>query len=474
MTMFVGMYLLVLTIGLWLYVFSQHLRGTHQLLSVRNVALLGFTIFQLTSALFPLWDRFRYPYHVADEQSAALWFGAMATLFIFVFMWTYERGFFVKKWAQRMPTVHRVPADAALWLMAGVFTFAAFAVRLAVFIAPILAGPSGFMMWGFAAISSGLVGWTWGKRLYNPVAALPAVMILLVNLAVVLQGAFGRRGIMAVVAGAVWGMYYSHFRYLPIQKQMFRLAVTGVAGVVLLAAFTSVREAGERERTTGEYVKLVTSQSSVVEGLAALVNGQDAAMISMWLSERFPESREVRPLNTVWAFIVFPVPRDLWSGKPESLSIQIPSMTRQRRVTIGTLKIGPGILGHAAAEGGWYAVIIYAFLGALLVRFFDQLLLSNPYNPFVVLAIGSAPGAVLGMARGETSAFAWQVVFTIVASYVTMVAIGKLVDMLGWGKIVAVEGPEDEDAAYWEWEDGYDFADVDEEHYPAGRAAGGV
>jgi len=453
MTTLVGLYLLVLIGVLWLFVIAQHLRGTHDLISVRNMALVGFTVFQLTSALFPLFGHFRTPYLVQDEAGAAIWFAFSATLFLGVFLLFYEQGFFVKKLARRMPVAQRLPTISMLWTIAVLLTIASSMMRLAWMVAPILAGPGSYLTWGFAAVSSGLVGWSWGKRLYNPFVIVPALIILAINTFIVLEGAFGRQGVIAVGGGLLWGMYYSHFRYLPLPKQFFRVAAVATIGLAVVAAFTSVRGGGGERLTADQYVDLVTKQSSVQEGVLLLVSGQDAGMISMWLNEMFPERFQTRPLNTLYLFAVYPVPRAIWPGKPDSLSLRIPYMARQRGVTPGVLKIGPGILGHTAAEGGWIAVIIYAGLAALFIRFFDEVLRNNVFNPFIVVAIGAAPGQLLAMSRGESAPFAWAAVFIMTSSWLLLLGIAKTLDMLGWGRTVAVEEADDQEYLD-EYEDG--------------------
>ena len=110
------------------------------------------------------------------------------------------------------------------------------------------------------------------------------------------------------------------------------------------------------------------------------------------------------------------VPRRWWPGKPIPLSMEIAREARLSRVNWNRLKLGPGVIGHAAAEGGWYALIIYALIAGLYFRFFDEIIRNNPDSPFVILAVGSALGQFLGLPRGSVPNFAFIAVMTVTGS----------------------------------------------------------
>ena len=69
------------------------------------------------------------------------------------------------------------------------------------------------------------------------------------------------------------------------------------------------------------------------------------------------------------------------------------------------MTVPPGVLGYAAAEGGFYAVVVYALFFGQFTRFFDELIRLNPTNPFVILPIGCVIGHLLGLARGDIAIF---------------------------------------------------------------------
>jgi hypothetical protein len=79
------------------------------------------------------------------------------------------------------------------------------------------------------------------------------------------------------------------------------------------------------------------------------------------------------------------------------------------------------VVGYAAAEGGFYALIIYALFFGQFTRFFDDLITLNPGNPFIILSVGCATGHFLGLARGDIAIFANVALVSFLSTYVLMV-----------------------------------------------------
>ncbi|MHC4775261.1 MAG: hypothetical protein ACYTBR_08345, partial [Planctomycetota bacterium] len=192
------------------------------------------------------------------------------------------------------------------------------------------------------------------------------------------------------------------------------------------------------------------------EGLEGLFGGQRCGRVSMWVMENYPDQYEYRHLHTLQYFFYFPVPRAWWTGKPTTLSKLLPTQARLQGVNRDALSIGPGIVGQAAAEGGWYALLIYAVVAGLFLRFFDEILFTNASSALVVLAIGSALGQALGLARGAVAPFAFILVSTIIGTLACMLLIGRLLEGV---TPAAYEDPEQDDP-----DDGDQWdADVDDE-----------
>lgn len=445
MTTLIALYLILLSVGCFGLMLYQHWRGTHDLLSVRNFAIVGFVLFQLTSALPPMFTEMNNRYSLQDWAAAGFTFAAMSTVFLGLALFAYKLGFGAQKIVAVLPATRAVPSTRMMFLLAVALTGAAIFGRVGVVIPnATVSALMGKVALAFAASACGMAGWIWAPRLFNPMVAIFACAVIGINLVLVLSETFGRRSLVAVGAALLWGMYYGHWRYLPVQAMLFRMGVISLGPIILLAAFTSVRESQQRE-AIGTRVKQLATQTDLQTGMLDLLSGQNCAPTSMWLIENYPDRYEYRPLNTLAYFFLLPIPRAIWHTKPEPLSTEIAAKARIEGVREDVLKIGPGIIGHAAAEGGWLALVIYAGAAGFFLRFFDAIVQRAPHNPYLVLPVGSALGQVVGLARGDTSVFAANYVAGVLGGYITLIVIARGLATLGWGR---ADEPVYDDYAY--------------------------
>jgi len=459
MAIIVVIFLFGLAAALILMMLRQHMRGTHELLSLRNIALVGFILFQLTSGATGLFEIAWGGFHLSRPAWTGVEFSAMVSVFLVLALWSYDRGWIVVPLARRAPTTWARPSHFTLLLMCVIMTILGAALRFGVRI-PYIGVITGYVGTGFAAIAVGLAGWVWARRVTNVGVLLFGAVILAANFVLVLTGAFGRRGIVAVGAALIWGVYYSAWRHLPRGVLLRRLALSAVVPVIVLAMFTSVRNVAREQRSAMDQIQKLVLLSDFRAGFMELLHGQRTGRVSMWMIENYPEEYEYRHLHTLTYFFFFPVPRAWWTNKPVALSQQLPTQARLQGVNRQILTIGPGIIGHAAAEGGWYALVIYAVVAGLFLRLFDEILFINSTSPLVVLAIGSALGQTVGLARGAVAPFAFTFVTTIVGTLACMLLVGWTLEALNPAEY---EDPEqhdgdDGDQGYAEWN-----ADVDDE-----------
>lgn len=424
-------YLFILALGVLAYMGFGYVQGKSDLLSLRNFALLGLVIFQLTSAAMALYTGMTLPYVFEDLVGVGLEYCVWITTFILVFLATYESGIISKPLGRRLPAVRSEPTEFFLWMCA----IALLPIGLALRMVPIpLVGVLANMM-GVASVSvaAGMAAWIWARRPMNP--ATLGLLLLIAGSAslVALWGEYGRRSIVAVGGCVVWGAYFSRWRYERPSAVLVRLAMLAMPLVLLVALFTAARGSLRGKEDAGLTNTLSTVASADTKtGVVQLLDGQGAGIHSMWLMEKFPDSFEYRPLSMFVYFLVYPVPREgFWEGKPDSLSMDIPHLARLRKVNREVLTIGPGIIGHAAVDGGFPVVILYAVLGGLLLRFLDEAARTHATQPLVVLPIGCALGQVLGLARGETGVFMFIYLFSAGSMYVTLQVVGSMLERSG-------------------------------------------
>ncbi|MBL0921390.1 MAG: hypothetical protein IBJ10_04590 [Phycisphaerales bacterium] len=453
-----AIYLSLLSLSILVLMIVQFVRRQVELLSIRNFFLLGLIVFQLTSAIPPIVTQTNNRYSLQNWTSAGFQFSVMASIFLALFFLFYRWGPGAKQLARLVPTTRVVPPEPLLFFLAIALTVAAFVGRVGVEIPNnTVSALFGKVALAFAAMACGMAGWIWAPRLFNPIIAIFAAGIVVVNLGLVLSETFGRRPLVAIGAALLWGMYYSYWRNLKFTQVAPRLALIAIPPVVLLAAFTSVRESQQR-LALGQRVSQLTNTSNLDEGFLDLLSGQNCAPTSMWLIDNYPERFEYRHLMTIKYFFMLPIPRAIWHEKPEPLSTEIASKARIQGVRQDELKIGPGVVGHAAAEGGWYALVIYGVVAGLFIRFFDELVRLKPWNPYIVLPIGSAMGQVVGLPRGDAAVFGANYVAAVLGAYLSILVIAKVLGAAGLGRV------EDEVIGHAPAEDGYseDGADADE------------
>jgi hypothetical protein len=89
---------------------------------------------------------------------------------------------------------------------------------------------------------------------------------------------------------------------------------------------------------------------------------------------------------------------------------------------------GLGPAGHAAYEGGIFAMLLYAVLTALGIYWLDDPLRSQPENPFLISLHAAALPHVAGFARGDFGIMTIETVecflFTVVLAFVCRMLLG--------------------------------------------------
>jgi len=408
------------------------LRGTTYLFSIRNVFLLGFIVFQVTSPIYTLQTGMNAQFDLINPIRSGTELFFTGALFFAIFYLAYPRLPAVAKITNAFPISRFEPSISLNIAICITLTALAIALHFGVNV-PLVGVLARFLAISFSAIACGLAGWVWAPRLFNPVFAMFAGVVLVFNGANAISGSFGRRELVAVLGCFLWGMFYSWWRRFDPKRAIVVIAIIGSGPLILLALFTSARSSAEHDRTAAEQLTAVVTDGSISEGMMLLLNGQNAGGVSMWCIENFPERNAMRPLHTMKYAFLLPIPRAMWPGKPMPLSKRLPYLANMTRVHKERLSIGPGILGHAAAEGGFYAIILYAIILAYVFRILDELQLRCIENPLIVLPMGSALGQVMGIPRGESGVFLFILVFSVIGSYLSLIIVSKVLMKLGFG-----------------------------------------
>lgn len=425
----VGYYLFALSVALLGVMVWQSRQQRCELFSIRNVALAGFIVFQMTSAAIHMISGDYVLMRISDPDSVAVTYAIMVTVFLVIAFLSYRLAPGTRTPARVLAQRKGDAGSGFLLSLAFAMTIAALVMRFGVLI-PWVGIAANLVGVGFAAVACGLAGWCWGRRLANPMLLLTVVAIVIANGAIVMWGEFGRRNLVAVSGALLWGVYYSRLRYMPMRQLLTRAALIGVIPFIFIALYSSVRSSSEGGRSVVDHLAAM-KDGSVIEGTALLLEGQATGTVAMWAVENFPENYEYKHMLTPTYFLIAQVPRAWWEGKPRPLSNFVANYANVRGVDQGRVLLPAGIIGNAAAEGGWYALIIYGFLAGVFLRFFDELIRQNPASPFIVLPVGCQLGQILGLARGETALFANQYVIALTGVWLTMSLAARLLDSMG-------------------------------------------
>lgn len=432
MTDFVKFALLLIAVINAGIVLVPYLMRKSDLMTIRNFFLIGFTLYQVTSGYITLNDPFSYSSELilSRPDDIAGTYLVWVILFEVLFLAAYRFGFGARRLAKWTPIIRGEVREPILWIFAFTLLGVAALLRLSVYI-PYVAVISSHVGTAVAAVSAGLGAWVWARRPMNPAAAALMFGVLFLAIAIGITGEFGRRPIVAIAGCLVWGTYYSRWRSLPPATVLVRAAIFGIIPVILVAKYTAVR-GNFYGSSAGPFQRISQiAKGSTMTGVKDLVAGQECAAWSMWLMERYPDTFEYRTLHTIKYYFQLPVPRAIYPDKPRTLA-EIAWRDADMYDKPEGYTIGPGILGHAGSEGGLPALLLYAVVLGLFVRYFDAVLERSPSQPFVALPIGASLGNMLGLPRGETPNFAFEFTVGVLGALFILIVVARVLKVMGF------------------------------------------
>ena len=431
MTTLLAFFLVLVIIVLLHRIVRDGLTDQVELFSFRNLFLLGFIVFQLTSAATSLltneWGEL-WPQYPATTGTI---YSFMIVVFLALFFLAYGRGWGVTRVGQR-PSPDMACSPVALIGIALLLVVIGAILRLLVTQIPLLGVLAGQMAPGVLAVACGLAAWAWAPRLTNPFFALAAAVIVLAVVPVLLYQSFTRRELLGAMLGFGWGLYYGHWRLIGAGRALRRAAIVGTVAIVFMGIFSAARSGQERDRTVGETISAMMSVGvdDIKIATIGLFGGQYAASFSMWSIEVYPRQIEYDTLHTLRYFLTLPIPRDWWEDKPEALGRVMVRIGPISQVG-SNYSVGPGLIGHANTDNPWIALPLYAIGLGLLMRYLDERIRWNLNNPFIVLPLGAALSQFIGLARGETGLFLFNATMGMFGGWVALTFCGSILVALG-------------------------------------------
>lgn len=411
-------------VGLMLY---QGLSRSVDILSVRNMYLMSFIVYQIISPAIALYTEKFALFKVSSPEYAGKVLLGYVIVYLFVFLLSYHFLAITPRIAKKIVPPSREMSDAFLLGFGLVLIGSAIPLRLFGWAIPVVGGATAQIAMSLAAVASAVAGWVWGNRRFNPAVLAVIAVIVVASLALASTGVFGRRPLLSVLIGFAWGAYHRRFKYMnPVSLFMNMLPLFLIV-VIAVSAFTAMRK-NRDVATQGSVSETVGSMRNarVNDGAKDIVSGQATGSATLWCIENYPYRVEPKFLNSFKTMVYYYIPRAMWPAKPLPLGNHLASLARIKGVNQDKITLPPGVIGYASAEGGWIAIFLYAIFYGQFLRFFDDLIRLNPTNAIYILPIGCATGQILGLARGCIAIFANLFVISFLVTLVLMYVAFKL------------------------------------------------
>ncbi|MCO6043198.1 hypothetical protein NG895_04710 [Aeoliella sp. ICT_H6.2] len=430
-----------LIIVLGLVVLVPFLRGTSDLVTAKNVFLLGginyVGIAGLKAAYSPQifrileFERRDYQYFVAG---AFTFFAAFLLAYAVIKLPRKLAGRTLRKWPAATPGV--------LYFM----TLGAVTLSVLGFLAPNIQGLAQFLFQvGNKAIiipvALVFAAWFQSKKNLILVATLAGVLLLSMMLSILSGG--GRRTMLGVLMAIPICWYWFSLRYKNWLTNTVLLGAVFAVSFAVLLGYSAIRHFDRRgemqERNVGNAMEALSKLPSLVfdtSGLDSML-GQNAAQTSLTAIHLYTTDHETEPFHSVIFVATNWIPRAFWPDKPLGLGYTLPKTARAK----GTRATwGPGIVGHGYHEGGLHMLVFYGVVMALCLRYWDELLVRQPRNAYLLACFAAMSGHLFGWCRGDIGTFTMQIVGALVAMLLFCWA-GRLI--FGTGLVYPItSGPE--------------------------------
>ncbi len=431
--------------------------GKHPIISARNLFLAGFIVYQLTSGSIAFFSQQYWEVPLSNPESTGVLFVLWCAVFLAIFLSVYHAGWFTFGLPKLLAKPSPTPAPATMMSLAIGFLVLGYAMRLGFQFVPVI-GVLGTMTGVTIAIAAaGVACWLWAKQLFNPSRAAFAMTIFGAATALAIFRTFGRRDLVSVAVVCLWGAYHGHFKKQNLSRMAVPFAGVALAGLIVIAAYTSVRSHESKQQGFLSQVTALAN-ADIKAGIIDIFAGQGTAPISMWLMESRPGSFEYDTLHTLRYTFLNIIPREWWPNKLSSLGLDMVPQAGISHKGQG-FTVGPGLMGHIANDNPYICLVLYPALLGGFIRILDEMVEREPDNLFVVIPVGVALGEIVAIPRGETGLFVFRTILAVVAAYIGMRVVARLLIAFGVRYNVAVADNELPDASGYSTD-----SDSDSEH----------
>lgn len=423
MMLLAALYCLLLFIGCFAAMYFGTQRRDVGLVCLRSVFLCGMAYYQYYAFMVPMWTDNFGPYGINDAPRVAGIFIILSTLFMVSFFLVYEKVYAKLSMSVKRPMFYGQTSAIFFLLVALLLAGLSFMLRFSGYI-PVFGPLFNHGCIAAAAAAAAVVVHVGTRHYTNPFVIIPGALIIGLSLLNGLLTSFGRRPLAGVVGAVMWGLYFGFNAQGKRKVAWTLIGPSFVLGLIALTAFSGIR--GERDVQGAERINAITSYISLEQMLAPFA-APDTGMATAFIIDSRPDDIAPQPFFAGKYFFYHLIPRVMFEDKPDPLSIRIPIENNTRGVAQGSHTVGPGIIGHAASDGGWYTAIIYGILMGIVLAIFDSLLAVSHTSPMGAAIYGSTLGQVFALARGETSIFLGITVISIIFLFLALFPLEKLI-----------------------------------------------
>jgi len=255
----------------------------------------------------------------------------------------------------------------------------------------------------------------WYRQRYNPILIATWPTILFLALILGITTGTGRRLMVAAVLAIPMCLYWLRWRYRKPLQTLVAAGCVSVAFVMVMGAYTQVRHRGRGEHVARDFGYAIKSLGLIWSNLlnpgTEKLLGQNAAECSLLCIHMYTHDRDAEPFHSLVFVLVNPIPRSYWPSKPVGLGYSLPKDCHKLYKTPWLRATwGPGIIGHGYHEGGLVMLVFYGILVGSCLRFFDELLMRQPGNPYLLGGFIAVSGHVIGWPRGDIGTFTIHII----------------------------------------------------------------
>lgn len=413
-----GTMLLLLTAAIVAVIVRDGRSGAVVGLSMRNLFLVGFIYFQSVSGAITAFTGMNERGLFLNEPGvAAILFTLYASLFVGLFLWVYGSARRCIGGPTRSVASMELSALSAVFV-AAIGVIGGLLLRFVLGTVPILGVITIQLSVGFFTAACCLSAYAWSRNFWNVGSLISLVLVTSASVAALLVNAFGRREILGVFMSMAFTLFYLKWRQMPRWQLVVRGSIWVGLALVAVVLLSAARSSGQKERSVGDYLSAIASLSGqdLVEQVVGGVVGQFAGGTSMWVIETRPDEFPYDTLHSLVYTVTFPIPRQYWEGKPNSLGRTITEQCLISGVS-SEHSFGPGLVGHVANDNPLIALPVYACLLAVLLAAIDARLARNDRDPLEVAFLGVGISQIFAIPRGELGLFTINALGTMAGAW---------------------------------------------------------